>query len=142
MKYISSRGTVITRVGYIYLVITNKQNSNYLVAVHIHPFPTSLIPVYNLSFELDSLHVCGFATIDIVWQAFFQQISPKGDKLQIEYEYVATVFLQLKYGSEEKGSSLCKCSILLGFFMSKKQERLRSELLSEDKITNLLVFLT
>jgi hypothetical protein len=35
----------------------------------------------------------------------------------------------LKYGSEEKGSSLCKCSILLGF--------LRSELLSEDKITNL-----
>ena len=48
----------------------------------------------------------------------------------------------LKYGSEEKGSSLCKCSILLGFFMSKKQERLRSELLSEDKITNLLGFLT
>jgi hypothetical protein len=25
----------------------------------------------------------------------------------------------LKYGSEEKGSSLCKCSILLGFIMSK-----------------------
>ena len=48
----------------------------------------------------------------------------------------------LKYGSEEKGSSLCKCSILLGFIMSKKQERLRSELLSEDKITNLLGFLT
>ena len=48
----------------------------------------------------------------------------------------------LKYGSEEKGSSLCKCSILLGFFMSKKQERLRSELLSKDKITNLLGFLT
>ena len=47
-----------------------------------------------------------------------------------------------KYGSEEKGSSLCKCSILLGFFMSKKLERLRSELLSEDKITNLLGFLT
>ena len=49
---------------------------------------------------------------------------------------------QLKYGSEEKGSSLCKCSILLGFFMSKKLERLRSELFSEDKITNLLGFLT
>ena len=48
----------------------------------------------------------------------------------------------LKYRSEEKGSSLCKCSILLSFFfMSKKQERLRSELLSEDKITNLLGFL-
>ena len=43
----------------------------------------------------------------------------------------------LKYGSEEKGSSLCRYSILLGFIMSKKQERLRSELLSEDKITNL-----
>ena len=50
--------------------------------------------------------------------------------------------LVLKYGSEEKGSSLCRCSILLGFIMSKKQERLRSELLSEDKITNLLGFLT
>ena len=49
---------------------------------------------------------------------------------------------KLKYGSEEKGSSLYKCSILLGFFMSKKLERLRSELLSEDKITNLLGFLT
>ena len=46
----------------------------------------------------------------------------------------------LKYESEEKGSSLCRCSILLGFIMSKKQERLRSELLSEDKITNLLGF--
>ena len=49
---------------------------------------------------------------------------------------------QLKYGSEEQGSSLYKCSPLLGFFMSKKLERLRSELLSEDKITNLLGFLT
>ena len=48
----------------------------------------------------------------------------------------------LKYGSEEKGSSLCKCSIFLDFLMSKKQERLRSELLSEHKITNLLGFLT
>ena len=48
----------------------------------------------------------------------------------------------LKYGSEEKGSLLCKCSILLGFFMSKKLERLRSELLSEDKITNLFGFFT
>ena len=50
--------------------------------------------------------------------------------------------LFLKYGSEEKGSSLYRCSILLGFIMSKKQERLRSELLSEDKITNLLGFST
>ena len=49
---------------------------------------------------------------------------------------------ELKYGSEEKGSSLCRFSILLGFIMSKKQERLRSEILSEDKITNLLGFLT
>ena len=29
------------------------------------------------------------------------------------------LMLFLKYGSEEKGSSLCKCSILLGFIMSK-----------------------
>ena len=49
---------------------------------------------------------------------------------------------QLKYGSEEKGSSFCKCSILLGFIMSKKQAGLCSELLLEDKIPNFLVFLT
>ena len=48
----------------------------------------------------------------------------------------------LKYGSEEKGSLLYKCSILLGFIMSKKHKRMRSELLSDDKITNLLGFLT
>ena len=35
-----------------------------------------------------------------------------------------------------------KVTKLLGFFMSKKLERLRSELLLEDKITNLLGFLT
>ena len=57
-------------------------------------------------------------------------------------QIVKSMFYVLKYGSEEKGSSLCKCSILLGFFMLKKQERLRSELLSEDEITNLLGFLT
>ena len=38
--------------------------------------------------------------------------------------------VNIKYRFEEKGSSLCKCSILLGSFMSKKLERLRSELLS------------
>ena len=58
-------------------------------------------------------------------------------------QFVSVFLTQtLKYGSEEKGSSLCRCSSLLGFIMSKKQERLRSELLSEDKITNLLGFLT
>ena len=46
----------------------------------------------------------------------------------------------LEYGSEEKGSSLYKWSILLSFLMSKKLESLRSELLSEDKIPNLLGF--
>ena len=49
---------------------------------------------------------------------------------------------ELKYGSQEKNYLFYECSPLLGFIMSKKQERLRSELLSEDKITNLLVFLT
>ena len=49
---------------------------------------------------------------------------------------------RLKYGSEEKGSWFYKCAILLGFVMSKKQDRLLSELLPEDKITNLLGFLT
>ena len=48
----------------------------------------------------------------------------------------------LKYSSQERNYLFYECSPLLGFIMSKKQERLRSELLSEDKITNLLVFLT
>ena len=34
--------------------------------------------------------------------------------LQIQY-----IAIPLKYGSEEKGSSLCRCSILLGFIVSK-----------------------
>ena len=49
---------------------------------------------------------------------------------------------RLKYGSHGKNYLFYECSPFLGFIMSKKQERLRSELLSEDKITNLLVFLT
>ena len=48
----------------------------------------------------------------------------------------------LKYSSQERNYLFYECSPHLGFIMSKKQERLRSELLSEDKITNLLVFLT
>ena len=70
---------------------------------------------------------------------FFNFLSPKAKKSML---IPATLHEFLKYGSEEKGSSLYRCSILLGFIMSKKQERLRSELLSEDKITNLLGFLT
>ena len=48
----------------------------------------------------------------------------------------------LKYGSQERNYLFYECSPLLGFIMSKKQERLRSELLSEDKIINLLGFFT
>ena len=48
----------------------------------------------------------------------------------------------LKYSSQERNYLFYECSPLLGFITSKKQERLRSELLSEGKITNLLVFLT
>ena len=50
--------------------------------------------------------------------------------------------ISLKTRSEKILYWFCRFSILLGLIMSKKQERLRSELLSEDKITNLLVFLT
>ena len=71
-----------------------------------------------------------------------QHVLVIGKVIATKYYFKQCVHRLLKYGSEEKGSSLCKCSILLGFFMSKKLERLRSELLSEDKITNLLSFLT
>ena len=70
------------------------------------------------------------------------QIAMTGTYGNTSYGVLNLGIKQLKYGYEEKGSSLCKCSILLGFFMSKKQERLSSEFLSEDKITNLLSFLT
>jgi hypothetical protein len=40
------------------------------------------------------------------------------------------------------GIRLCRLSFLLGLVMPKKRERLHSELLSKDEITNLLGFLT
>ena len=46
----------------------------------------------------------------------------------------------LKMASQEIFYLFYECSPLLGFIMSKKQERLRSELLSEDKITNIRFF--
>ena len=36
------------------------------------------------------------------------------------YTLFQNSIFDLKYGSEEKGSSLCKCSILLGFFSCQK----------------------
>ena len=47
----------------------------------------------------------------------------------------------LKYGSEEKGSSFCKCSILLGFIMSKKLRGLWFYLLIKVQNATSLVFL-
>ena len=80
----------------------------------------------------------------VSWISFLMPLDAgerAGKVFQSTYFLLAQL-VTLKYGSEEKGSLLCRCSILLGFIMSKKQERLRSELLSEDKITNLLGFLT
>ena len=37
--------------------------------------------------------------------------------------YIEDCRILVKYGSEEKGSFFCKCSILLGFIMSKKTKR-------------------
>ena len=48
----------------------------------------------------------------------------------------------LKYGSEEKGSSFCKCSILLGFIVSKKLRGLWFYLLIKVQNATSLVFLT
>ena len=51
------------------------------------------------------------------------------------------VFL-VKYGSEEKGSSLCKCSIFLGFIMSKNLRGLWFYVLIKVQNATSLVFLT
>jgi hypothetical protein len=48
----------------------------------------------------------------------------------------------LKYGSEEKGSSLCRCSILLGFIVSKNLRGLWFCLLIKVQNATSLVFLT
>ena len=48
----------------------------------------------------------------------------------------------LKYGSEEKGSSLYKCSILLGFILSKNPRGLWLYLLIKVQNATSLVFLT
>ena len=58
---------------------------------HIFSKPNVLEPLkcvcITLVMSSIPLCVCRFATMDIVWQAFFrwQILSPKGDKLQIEY---------------------------------------------------------
>ena len=49
---------------------------------------------------------------------------------------------KLKYGSEEKGSSLYKCSILLGFILSKNLRGLWFYLLIKVQNATSLVFLT
>ena len=46
---------------------------------------------------------------------------PAEFKLYLPVQQKQHAGMNLKYGSEEKGSLLCKCSILLGFFMSKKK---------------------
>ena len=90
-----------------------------------------------------------------VFTCFITKISKVGTKKWFEWEtdksditkkianltYTLVCYV-LKTRSEKIVYWFCRFSILLGFFMSKKQERLRSELLSEDKITNLLGFLT
>ena len=48
----------------------------------------------------------------------------------------------VKYGSEEKGSSLCRCSILLGFIVSKNLRGLWFCLLIKVQNATSLVFLT
>ena len=47
------------------------------------------------------------------------------------HDLLEPVCIILKYGSEEKGSSLYKCSILLGFLFVKKPKRF--VILSSDK---------
>ena len=51
-------------------------------------------------------------------------------------------YLYLKYGSEVKGSSLCRCSILIGFIMSKNLRGLWFYLLIKVQKATSLVFLT
>ena len=57
-----------------------------------------------------------------------------------EIKYIPTKLL--KYGSGEKGSSLCKCSILLGFIMSNNLRGLWFYLLIKVQNATSLVFLT
>ena len=58
------------------------------------------------------------------------------------YNQFIYAILLLKYGSEEKGSSLCRCSILLGFIMSKNLRGLWFYLLIKVQNATSLVFLT
>ena len=101
---------------------------------HVTFDPCSTCPDF-WNFGFDDSGVFGYkAEVD-----YILEITSQGQIHFVGHSMGTTQFL--KYGSEEKGSSLCRFSILLGFIMSKKQERLRSELLSEDKIRNLLGFL-
>ena len=68
--------------------------------------------------------------------------SPESFNLKVIVFKSITVNAWLKYGSEKKGSSLCRCSILLGFIMSKNLRGLWFYLLIKVENTTSLVFLT
>ena len=60
----------------------------------------------------------------------------------VDNNLIFLIIYLLKYGSEEKGSSLCRCSILLGFIMSKNLRGLWFYLLIKVQNATSLVLLT
>ena len=75
--------------------------------------------------------------LEQIWSDFFPDLQEEwcfAQKLVPYFEFAN----HLKYRSEEKSSSFCKCSILLGFIMSKKLKGLWFYLL----LQSTLVFFT
>ena len=90
----------------------------------LHSFPIFFIDRWPLTLPLSLLRHNGLNTF---LSSFFLARCP---------------FEVLKYGSEEKGSSLCKCSTLLGYIMSKNLKVLWFYLLIKVQNATSLVFLT
>ena len=83
-----------------------------------------------------------FSEIHSLQKTYFKETIKTAPLISFRMENFFLKIPDLKYGSQERNYLFYECSPLLGFIMPKKQERLRSELLSEDKIIYLLVFLT
>ena len=106
------------------------------IILSIHFYPPKYAHGRSLRHILDKITKWHFLRTSnkVIWPKIFLN-SMHGLKSAI-------LTILLKYGSEEKGSSLCRCFILLGFIMSKNLRGLWFYLLIKVQNATSLVLLT
>ena len=89
-----------------------------------------LLQFFFLSFyNFTKIEIKSFEYPKSIWKKILLGISDNWSMSHLSQRtsepayYIEDCRILVKYGSEEKGSFFCKCSILLGFIMSKKTKR-------------------